>query len=86
MTFNKKQFALALGVFSAFFHALWVVAVALGVAQGLLDWTLSMHFIDTLQTVTVFSLGTALIGILKAFVCGYIAGWVLAWLLNKFSK
>jgi hypothetical protein len=86
MTLNKKQAGLALGSLAALYHLLWVLAVALGYGQALLDWAYSMHFIDSAQFVGTANFATAIIGIIKAFVCGFITGWLFAWFWNKFAK
>ena len=86
MTLNKKQAGLTLGTISALYHFLWVLVVALGYGQSLLDWVYSMHFIDSAQLVGTVNFGTAAIGIVKALICGYVTGWIFASLWNRFGK
>ncbi len=43
---SKAKTGLALGLFMAVVHAVWAILVALGVAQGLMDWIFKMHMIE----------------------------------------
>ena len=86
MQLNKNQAGLTLGLISALGHLLCVIAVAIGIGQALLDWTLSYHFISVAKTVVSSSLGLAIVGIISAFICGYIVGWVFAFIWNKVGK
>ena len=86
MTLNKRQASLTLGTMAALYHFLWVLVVALGYGQSLLDWAYSMHFIDGAQLVGTINWGVAGLGIVKAFACGYITGWIFSSLWNKFGK
>jgi len=86
MELNKNQAGLTLGLISALGHLLWSLAVAFGFGQALLDWTLSYHFISVAKTVTTASFGLAIVGIVGAFICGYIVGFVFAAIWNRVGK
>lgn len=45
-----------------------------------------MHFIGLIVPITTFSVGSALLLVLMAFVGGYISGAVFAWVWNWFAK
>lgn len=83
---NKNQAGLTLGSVFAILHATWVVIVGIGLGQGLMDWLHSVHFFNDSITIISFSLGDALIGIITAFISGYVLGWLFAVLWNWFGK
>ena len=83
--FNKNKAGLSLGILLAFFHLLWVLAVALGLAQALLNYTLNINFISDSQIITNVNFGMAIIGIITSFICGYITGWLFAMVWNWFA-
>ncbi|MBS3100237.1 hypothetical protein J4463_03420 [Candidatus Pacearchaeota archaeon] len=83
---NKNKLGLALGIFAAVLHAIWAVAVAIGLAQTYLDWIFPMHFIGNVFQVATFSIINASILVVMAFVGGYVCGWLFAWLWNKLGK
>ncbi|KKQ35392.1 MAG: hypothetical protein US50_C0016G0022 [Candidatus Nomurabacteria bacterium GW2011_GWB1_37_5] len=86
MILNKKQTGLGLGLLFGFMHLMWVLAVALGIAQSLIDMMLNYHFISASKTVTMVNLGSGLMGVVGAFICGYIVGWFFALFFNLASK
>ncbi|MBI4144900.1 hypothetical protein HY493_01690 [Candidatus Woesearchaeota archaeon] len=83
---NAKQTALSLGLTFALFHALWSVAVAVGFAQQWLNWKMAYHFVIMSAGIAQFSLGTAVVGVVLAFVCGAIVGGVFAGIWNWVGK
>jgi uncharacterized membrane protein len=83
---SKAKTGLVLGLFFAVVHAVWAVLIALGVAQGLLDWASKMHMINNPNIVSGFYLGTAAGLVIMTFVVGYVCGWVFAALWNSLRK
>ncbi len=83
---NKNQLGLTLGIVFAILHAAWVVIVGIGLGQSLIDRLHSVHFLSDVHNIISFSLGTALIGIIIAFISGYVFGWLFAVLWNWFGK
>lgn len=83
---SKAKTGLVLGVFMAIVHAVWAVLVALGVAQGLIDWAVGMHMMVNPYVVSGFSLGTAVGLVVMTFVVGCVLGWVFAALWNSLRK
>ncbi len=69
--FNRP--AVAIATFIAGMHALWALMVAIGVGQAYLDWIFPLHFIGTTFSVMSFSLLTALLLIIVAFIATYLA-------------
>ena len=72
--------ALVVGLFVAAMHAIWALAVALGVGQLYLDWIFPLHFLNNLYTVASFNLVTALILTVVAFVATYLSTLLFVWL------
>ena len=85
MKLNVNQAGLTVGTISAASHLLWIIAVAIGIAQPLSDWWHSAHFLDDMHEVATIGGGTAIIGLISAFVVGYVVGWVFAWVWNFYS-
>ena len=79
---NKNQLGLTLGIVFTILHALWVIIVWVGLGKSVVDWMHSIHFLSDVHTITAVSLGTAVIGIIVAFVSGYVLGWVFAAIWN----
>lgn len=86
MALNKNKTGLVLGIFAALLHAVWAIAVLIGVAQTYLDWIFPMHFINSVFEVATFSIVNAIILIVLAFIGGYVCGWVFAALWNWIEK
>ena len=83
---GKAKTGLVLGLFFAVVHAVWAILVALGVAQGLIDWIFKMHMIENPYIISDFGLGTAVGLVIMTFVVGYVFGWVFAALWNSLRK
>lgn len=83
---NKATTGLVVGLFLAIVHAVWAVLVALGAAQGLIDWYTGMHMLINPYVVSEFSFGTAVGLVVIVFIVGYILGWVFAALWNGLRK
>jgi hypothetical protein len=79
MQLNKKALGLAAGI-------LWGLSVLL-----MTVWAVMAEGGNTLQVLARFYLGYsvswtgALIGLGYGFLDGFIGGWLLAWLYNKFA-
>ncbi|OGJ42392.1 hypothetical protein A3B60_02440 [Candidatus Peregrinibacteria bacterium RIFCSPLOWO2_01_FULL_39_12] len=85
---SKNNVGLFVGVVAGLCHLVWVVLVGAGVAQKLVTWLLSMHFMqDTGYTITAFNWLTGLELVVMAFVGGYVVGYVLTllwgWIVKK---
>ena len=85
---NKNHIGLTLGSIFGLMHLLWVIVVGLGFGQSLANFWHSMHFLTDMHTFAGFSFGTAVLGVIMAFVSGYVIGFVFAalwnWLGEKF--
>lgn len=86
MKLNPNKTGLALGGLLALWHALWAALVAIGLAQALLDFVYSIHFLSNPFVVGTFNLMTALTLVVVTAVIGYLLGWVFALIWNKLHK
>lgn len=75
---------LVFGSFLGFFHIVWSLLVALGWAQGSLDFIFGLHMIEPVFKVSAFSFATAGMLVAVTAIIGYIFGSVAAFLWNKF--
>lgn len=83
---NKNKVGLAVGLLVAILHAVWAILVAVGVGETVIQWIMPLHFIDMAASVFTFSIVTALLLIVVAFIGGYVIGWVYAAISNKIAK
>lgn len=86
MKLQEKQVALALGVFVGGLHLIWALLIALGFAQGLMDFVYGIHMLNNPFIVAPFSVGTAVLLVVVTFVVGYVGGWIFARLWNYLHK
>lgn len=81
MKLNPKAFALASGiVWGVSVYLVTVISLVRG-GEGKLLSRLAMIYPGY-----SFSFGGGLLGLLWGFVSMFVAGWVLAWLYNRFSS
>lgn len=86
MSLNKNKLGLTVGIFAAAAHLIWALTVALGFGQGFLNWIFPLHFLDNVYSVMPFSLKTAVMIVVMAFVCGYVCAWLFGALWNYVEK
>lgn len=84
MHLKPHNTGIALGVFAGLVHIAWSVLVALGLAQGLIDFVLKIHMIKSVQTILSFDLGSAVMLVIIAFAVGYGFGHIFALVWNRF--
>lgn len=77
---------LVLGLVLGAMHLLWVLLVAAGVAQAVMDFVFRLHFIRPVLVVEPFSLIPALALVLLTAAIGYCTGAVFALLWNRFHR
>ncbi len=82
---DGNKVGLALGIFAAICHLVWVIAVAIGI-QKFVDWILLLHSIQLDLTLTSVAILNAVLLIVIAFIGGYIVGWVFAAVWNWVAK
>lgn len=83
---NKNRSGLVFGALLGLFHAGWATLVAMGWAQGFINWIFGLHFIVPPYTIDAFNLGQALMLVVVTAVIGYVFGWVMAALWNSIHK
>jgi heme/copper-type cytochrome/quinol oxidase subunit 4 len=79
----KNRWGLIVGSFIAGIHLLWVILIAAGVAQAVLDFIYYLHSLNNPFTIQPFELVKSVGLVVFTFVVGYIAGWVIAFLWEK---
>ena len=82
---HPHSLGLALGIFLALFHAIWSVLVFLGVAQSMMDTILNLHMIVPFITIAGFSLVNAVLLVVVTGVIGYVFGWLLGVIWNRYA-
>ncbi len=82
ITLNKNQAGLTLGLMYGIMHFLWVILAVFGLSQGFANFVHSMHFLSDMHTIAGASWGLGILGVVVAFVGGYVIGYVFAALWN----
>ncbi len=77
MFVHANRFGLTFGFFIAFWHLVWVILIALGIAQAYMDWIFGLHMIEPSLTIGDFDFTKAFMLVVMTFVIGYVFGLVL---------
>ena len=77
---------LVFGSLLGLFHLAWSLLVAVGWAQGLIDFIIKLHMIEPMFTISDFNLATAGTLVVVTAVIGYIFGSIIALLCNKIMR
>lgn len=80
---DKNKIGLFTGGTIAFFNLVWSILVVLGIAQVLLDFVFSLHFLNNPFVVSTFDPIKFLTLLIVTFVSGYVIGWASTFLWNK---
>ena len=83
---NIKKTAMTVGVFAGGIHLAWVILIATGVAQPLINFISWAHMISVPYQITGFGLTQAVTLIVLTSLMGFIFGWMFAWVWNKMHK
>ena len=83
---NNNKVGLILGSFMGLFHLVWGILVALGMAQGLLDFVYNLHSLNNPFTVMPFNFMSTVGLIIFTFIVGYVFGYVFAMIWNKIHQ
>lgn len=86
MKINKNKTGLTFGFLVSFFHLVWSLLVALGLAQVWLNFVFDLHMLNMSIVVMPFDLVKAVELIIVTFVVGYVFGWLMAFFWNKCFK
>jgi len=84
MKIEINKTGLALGILSGLMHFIWVISVWV-FKDNALNFLFKIHFVNITSSVLSLGLGTAIIGIVLAFITGYITGVIFAWIWNKLN-
>ncbi len=83
---NPHKVGLTVGTMFVIVHTIWGVGIALGFAQTLLDWMMSLHFVQVTHSYSSFNLTSLLTLLVVAAVRGYVGGYILASVWNYWNK
>ena len=86
MKLNPQKTALAVRAFFGLWHAVWGLLVALNLATPLLDWILSMHFLNNPYSVQPFGVVKWVTLVVVTTIVGYAVGYVFSLVWNKVHK
>lgn len=86
MKLNPSKTGLALGFMIGGAHLVWSILIAVGLAQGLLDFIFSLHMVANPYQVSDFDITKAVMLIAVTFAVGYGVGYVFANIWNKVHK
>jgi len=70
--------------FLALWHALWSVLVAAGFAQAVIDFIFRLHMITPPYKIAEFHLGNAAALVLVTAGTGYVGGWAIGFIWNRY--
>jgi hypothetical protein len=85
-TVNPNKAGLALGAMLGGMHLLWVLLVAAGWAQAIINFYFRIHFLTPPWTVEGFHAGLAVTLVLVTAALGYVFGYVLGVLWNRLHR
>lgn len=79
---SSSKAAFATGLVISIWHAIWAALVATGLAQGLVDFILRLHFMRIDIEIAPFESGTAALLVLITFAIGSAFGFAFALVWN----
>src|SRR3989344_968371 len=83
---NVNKVGLTVGAFIGVMHLAWSLIIALGWAQGYLDFVMKIHSLNNPYTVGAFNLSQDIMLIVLVSIVGYVIGSVFATIFNKLHK
>lgn len=83
---NPHKVGLTVATMFVIVHTIWGVGIALGFAQTLLPWMMSLHFINMPHSFVDFNLTNLLTLLVVVAVRGYVGGYILASVWNYWNK
>lgn len=83
---NAQKVGLTLGGVIALLHLVWSALVALGLAQGFVNWILRIHMLEVSHTVLPFSISSAVVLVVVTGLVGFAVGYVFATIWNHVQK
>ncbi len=83
---NPRTTGFIVGTFVGGCHLVWVVLVALGFAQTLVNFMLWAHMVNMSYTVAPFDLTAAATLVILTTVMGYVAGNIFARIWNRMLR
>ena len=81
---RPHSFGMVFGLFLGLFHFVWVAMIFTGTAQPFIDFVFRLHMITPLFQIAPFSMGNAVGLVVFTVSFGYITGFVLGAMWNRF--
>jgi hypothetical protein len=79
---NPAKAGLALGKLFGGLHLVWAILIALGWAQGLVNFSMWAHMVNVPVVVQAFNFSAAATVVIVASLIGYVVGYVFAKIWN----
>jgi hypothetical protein len=86
MKLNTHQSGMTLGSLFALMHLGWLLLLGLRMGQWSSNMMHNMHFMNDTHDIGMFGWEGAFLGLIGAFVSGYVIGYVFARLWNLFGN
>ena len=83
---NPHSTGLVLGAFLALIHLVWSFLVLIGMAQPLLNFIFKLHMMSPVLAISGFTYKRAIGLIIITAVIGYVFGWLLGVIWNKYAS
>lgn len=79
---NPTKTGLAVGKLLGGLHLVWVILVALGWAQALVNFSMWAHMVNVPVVIGAFDLSAAITVVVVAAIIGYIIGFIFSKIWN----
>ena len=79
---NPRRVSLTVAILFAITHTFGIIAIL----SGATDYIMKIHFLTKSYIILPFDIGTYLIGVITAFVVGYVVGLVFTGIYNSVNR
>lgn len=86
MKIDPHKAGLALGITFVVYHAAWLVSLILGFGDLWFKWSGGLHFVEINYQLKSFDVVTGAVGLVGAFILGYVMGWVFGYVWEALGK
>lgn len=83
---DQHRTGLVFGILLGSVHLLWSILIAAGWAEPLMQWTMSLHRVESASMVLPFSLTHALTLLAVTLIVGYVIGYIFALIWNGIQR
>lgn len=86
MKIDPNRTGLTLGLTFVLLHFTWLILFILGIGDLWFKWTQGLHFTKVEYEMLSFNPLTALLGLIGAFILGYLVGAVFGFIWKQLEK